>query len=512
MKREDENIDQLFKEAFAGDSFEFQEAYWQNAKQLLQKEKPKAWYYKPSAVATIILLFGIGISAALFSGLNTSDNENNIDITQSSSATPPSNSSFEPETKTTNSAIIPENETSFTENEEVTLLDSGFFDQEQTLSFTDSKKKTNGTLLQKSEPIHAEATLVNNPITGTSSTSIEEPTQNEQAMASALAVAQKTSSTTSTLANSNSSTENTLFSRDMETVNSLSSREKLSLLYLPTISLLDLENQSSLENVSQNTNSNSKKQISLPLSLRLSAGNLWSNGFNEGTQIDAQNLNMEFSAEYHLNSHWGIQLGLSYNQVIENQSFDNIETYESNYWDVQDNSFWDYQNEVVTTDGIWWLGSWWQTPSNDTLVDSTFVTQFDSNYVQQTDTSNSKLNANHQIKIIEIPLMVTYNIWINRWSVQLATGASIGIYSGSTGHVIINGDPTSIKNTESSLFNSIQYNYLLSTEVGYTITNHWQISLRPQMKMNLNSMYKNDSGFAQKFLYYGVNAGLVYRF
>ena len=132
--------------------------------------------------------------------------------------------------------------------------------------------------------------------------------------------------------------------------------------------------------------------------------------------------------------------------------------------------------------------------------------------MQKTDTSNATLNATNRIKIVEIPLLVTYNLWMDRWSLQLATGASFGFYSGSTGNVIINGDPRSIQNTKSSLFNSVQYNYLLSAEVGYSISDHWQLSARPQMKMNLNSMYQNDSGWSQKRVYYGINAGLIYRF
>ena len=243
------------------------------------------------------------------------------------------------------------------------------------------------------------------------------------------------------------------------------------------------------------------KSLNKPFSILLSSGYMWSQNLKTAENrisTSAIDKNIELSVEYHFKPHWGAQIGLSYNETTESQSY--------NYLNSTDNSFWNYTTRNITIqDRTWWLGGWhYYAPYQDSVIDTVWV--------QKLDTANAQLNTEHVIKMIEIPFLITYNIAVNRWNIQVASGASLGFNAGSKGSVLIDNDNVREESTSKQLFNSVQYNYLLRTQVAYSLTEHWQLSARPQMKMNLNSIYKSSSSQYQKYLFYGVNAGIIYRF
>jgi hypothetical protein len=122
------------------------------------------------------------------------------------------------------------------------------------------------------------------------------------------------------------------------------------------------------------------------------------------------------------------------------------------------------------------------------------------------------VSSTQKISLIEIPMLITYNFSVKQFSLQIATGASVGVFTNITGNHFEFGDPIISEESTKSLFNSLQYNYLLRTELAYSLSDNWQISASPNMKLNLNSLYKNDSGFNNRYLFYGINAGIVYHF
>lgn len=269
----------------------------------------------------------------------------------------------------------------------------------------------------------------------------------------------------------------------------------------------------------QMKNDSRKPKYYAPGVVRLSAGIADANYYsvpekNPEIAYSGTQLNLEFSFEYLLSPHWGIQAGVQYSQWEERQNALNSYEVDNSYIEWIDQSYWDYfQSEVILSDSTWWLGSWYYyDPYTDSILDSTYVQQLDSNMVVQIDTASEELTASQRITYLEFPLLATYNFGWKRWTMQVATGISFGIFLNSRGTIIQPGDPNSVVSTNTNLFQSVQYNYLLSTELGYSLNPNWQVFARPQMKVNLNSAFDSEKATPRKSAFLGGNIGVAYRF
>lgn len=547
MNNGDHNIDKLFKDAFESEEHDFNAAYWQDAQQMLNTGKSTPIFTKPYMVVSAL---SIVISSILFFADSTP--QQFIQTKKPIAENQTINSTEKQRISNTTSS-----NTDYSKNIQIGT------EQNQTLdskALTNEESKTNSTpsLIKNEQEANSklESHLVNNTTEIAISERPRKITAQNTKTESKVAKGELTKSNISTsniaqtaivsssIGTNNATNQNQLTLRETSnhTVMSNDTEQNVSqehtvnqphqdLQYKKTILNHDFKEQAlgfmNTKSLVLSKQDNSLaipssdfeplKSIHLPLTLRLSVGNYWSESFNTASsnvQTYGQNRNIEFSAEYLFRPNWGIQVGISYNNMVEEQAHRGLGVINNSYWNEVDNSYWKYQEQQITiNDSTWWLGGWWHyAPYQDTVIDSTYISKHDQVYVTKYDTTAKNFKSEQKIKLIEVPVLISYNFNIERWTFQLASGMSFGFYSNSSGQIIRPGDPVRLENSSSSLFHNIQYNYLLQTELGYNITDQWQLTARPQMKMNLNSIYKNESGFRHRYLFYGVNVGVAYRF
>ena len=520
MSRSDDNLDNMFKDAFSGQEHQMDPVFWEGMKPMLQAPKA-AWYLSKSfiAVSTVAVL----TTSVILVSESTPENQNQTEI-----STLNQNELIESETNVLTSVNNSQNNTSTTPLNDLNSSNQELDNSSSNELIIDSKSELTNSELGQSESSAPQNLIINdfsahslsdNDVQNQSSTTNSLANQNNQF---------KQGSTT------NNSSLNTIPAAALVSTEASVNNNSTALFTTPeqgretpdnsrestySINENKLENQgfngigrmtsnpnfllqvSDDDNSPQPINHNVLKPLNKPFSLRLSAGYLWSEPLNSpenGINSMASIQNIELSLEYHFKPHWGIQIGTNFNQITEEQSH--------SYLKVEDQSYYDYTDrEVITNDSTWWLGGWfYYPPKQETVTDTT--------YVSKHDTGISKINAVQKMKVLEIPVLLTYNFSVHQFTVQIATGASVGIFMGTSGNYLNHGDPVTKLESTKSLFNSLQYNYLLRTELGYLLNDHWQLSATPQMKMNLNSMYKNQDLFNNKYLFYGINAGITYHF
>jgi len=542
MNNGDHNLDKLFKDAFDGEKHDFKAAYWQDAQQMLNAGKSTPIFTKPYMMVSAL---SIAISSILFFADSTPNQfihtSNQITENQQKNSTPSLSTTQQNSSSINyvqdNSVSTGKSKTQnpvYQTNKHVTPTINAELDteQKQNLSHSDSdQNKKDITVIEgkSSNKLSSQQVITTEEEIKTSANSFK---VSSEAVPTAIVSTSISSKSVSTENSKKSNPDQFTQKRITENIAHISKAEELkgkttrglvndmnikeqALSMMQTKSLI-LTKQNDWLTI-PSSDYMPLKPIHLPLTLRLSAGNYWSESLNAGSsnvQTYAQNINIEFSAEYLFKPNWGIQVGISYNNVVEEQAHRGLGVIDNSYWNEIDNSYWTYEQQQITIqDSTWWLGGWWHyAPYQDTLVDSTYISQHDKQYVTKYDTAAKNFKSQQNIKLIEVPVLISYNFNIERWTFQVASGMSFGIYSNSNGQIIRPGDPIRLENSNSSLFNNIQYNYLLHTELGYNVTDHWQLTARPQLKMNLNSIYKNESGFQQRYLFYGVNVGVAYRF
>ena len=242
------------------------------------------------------------------------------------------------------------------------------------------------------------------------------------------------------------------------------------------------------------------KKLGSPYNLRLSIGSIWSSYQDHNSSISKtyQDNNVALSIEYQLKNRFGIQAGISFTQSNVSQTY--------SYTDEKDLSYWN-EEQVITknTNKVWWLGGWYYyDPSFDTTLNRTYISQF--------DTLNNQLKVSHKIQLLEIPLLMTYNYGIERFNIQISTGLSFSKPIGGTGSLMLSEDPFPGNVSVSEHLNSIQTSFLFRTELAYGLDDKWWITGRPQMKLNMNSLYKSPTTIDSKLWFYGINLGLMYKF
>ena len=128
------------------------------------------------------------------------------------------------------------------------------------------------------------------------------------------------------------------------------------------------------------------------------------------------------------------------------------------------------------------------------------------------DTVSKKTTLKNTLSVIEIPILLTYNYAWKRLNFQFASGISLGMLVNSTGSYFSSNDPFAQEIKSNKEFVPVQTSFLVQSEFGYGLNAHWWITARPQIKWNLNSMAPKNATVSPRVFYYGVNAGLMYRF
>lgn len=183
-----------------------------------------------------------------------------------------------------------------------------------------------------------------------------------------------------------------------------------------------------------------------------------------------------------------------------------------------DNGFWDINTQIITTvdsnwviDGIY-QGHWNYDSTSVTYVDSTYITQWDTAFGVY-DTSLAAYNGTHRLRYIEVPIMASYRLPLKKFDLELSAGMSFGFYSSSAGKSYLNADQSAVlsSNEQKTLFQSPVYSALFGVGIAYPISRHWELLAQAQGRYTLNSV-TNPSAWSQRYLQYGLGAGIRYRF
>ncbi|MFT4752978.1 MAG: hypothetical protein ACI9GM_000886 [Salibacteraceae bacterium] len=482
MSRGDDNLDKLFQDAFNAQEHEMSPHYWQEAQHLLNANKgaPVPFYSKP------LLLVGTAITVAI-SAILFSDST--------------------PETHTelaTNSVEIANELNHITPKKAAITEGTSVFEKTNTtpLTFTTPPNKTegnNGNAINRGQPLY--------PINKKASTSLEviipslkgssiQKESNPASYGTTLKYLSKTVIlkkyfTTSEYANPDTKSTPLNLSKPAPHLISWD----LKTIHTRTLSGLSHEHF----NLTQpNYVSKKHKRLASPYNLRLSIGTMWSEIEKSSITNVYKDDHLELSVEYQFKKRFGVQAGISFSQSNVTQNY--------SYTDEHDLSYWNEEQVITTTTNrVWWLGDWYYyAPNMDTTINRIYISQF--------DTVNNKLTITHKVQQIEIPILVTYNYGIHRLNIQISTGLSFNKPLNTRGSSFISEDPFPIKTSISKHLNSIQTNFLFRSEIAYGLDDKWWVTVRPQMKINMNSLYQSPSTIEPRLWYYGINLGIMYKF
>lgn len=490
MSRGDKNIDQLFKSAFSGQKHEMDPAFWMEAQQMMHAPKaaPKPWFTKPIYIA--LATVSIGITSLLFFESTPKNSTNQL----VSSSTSPSSPMIESITDKT--SPLKKNETQNSSNSKESPVNA---EQKPSESLQTIPQITNSTSLM-SDSEEKELNSTNERSNQTSKNTI----------------------TSNTISNKNLKKASLNFNPPRSTSNRKA--ERGSFAYSPTqlimesslkedeeafdyqLTQMETSNWKNLEvefgMVSgPSEQSNSHKPLLKPINIRFSAGGMMDLQQNSNSPIIKNNFtekHVELTGEYLFQKRWGIQTGLRYAEISNSQNY--------NLKNIEDLSYWNEEQIITTSQNrVWWLGGWYYyPPTTDTTISKTWINQF--------DTSISNVSVTHKIQYIDIPVLITYNYGINRFNLQLSAGANFGFPINASGQILSSKDPFPTDILDSEFVNKFQTSLLFQTEVAYGLNDKWWISIRPQLKYELNSIYNATSSTSPQVIYFGLNTGLTYKF
>ncbi|HEY9114216.1 MAG TPA: outer membrane beta-barrel protein [Bacteroidales bacterium] len=187
---------------------------------------------------------------------------------------------------------------------------------------------------------------------------------------------------------------------------------------------------------------------------------------------------------------WFVQTGLAYSRFKNNRnynySFSAFDSLQSHY--VNDTTWGWLFDPPITGEPII-IG-----------IDSVFVPVY-----------NQINEGSNEWECIEIPLLAGYNFNKSRFTVNIATGFSYGIYIKANGNVPSLSEQnvfTNLSEIEDKM-NRHQFNYLLQVGVSYHITPDWSIMAYPFYKQNLQSVFDNNYPIDERFRTFGIKFGFI---
>jgi len=183
-----------------------------------------------------------------------------------------------------------------------------------------------------------------------------------------------------------------------------------------------------------------------------------------------------------------------------------------------DNGFWDINSQTITTvDSNWviagiYQGYWNYDSTSVTYLDSTYVTQWDTAFGAY-DTSMAQYNGAHRLRYIEVPIMASCRLQLNKFDLEFSAGMSFGFYSASSGKSYLNAEQSAVLNSgdQKALFQSPVYSALFGVGIAYPISRHWELLAQAQGRYTMNSV-TTPNAWIQRYLQYGLGAGVRFRF
>jgi hypothetical protein len=180
-------------------------------------------------------------------------------------------------------------------------------------------------------------------------------------------------------------------------------------------------------------------------------------------------------------------------------------------WNVQ--NIWNY-----TTDSSWVIDSiftgYWRIDTNWTLTqDSSWISNWDTVKTEKEMPELAENNGIHTLNYLEIPLWFGRSFGKKRWYLDVQTGLSLGILTGTKGSYYINPELDGLASPEFQTDQFRKYNIsgMLRAGVRYRISPQLQTAFYPTIRSTFTNVLNNNDT-SQRYWGYGLSVGLVYEF
>lgn len=169
---------------------------------------------------------------------------------------------------------------------------------------------------------------------------------------------------------------------------------------------------------------------------------------------------------------------------------------------------WDYDTiNYIVTDYAFINGVPWEFYRNVTITDSSYVTYFDTTYQKAYGpVSNGKV----ELRYIEIPLQVSYQLNHRRLGIALSAGVSAAFLNEKKGSVLKTDESGLQDISNSNAFRSMIWNARTGIDLSYQLSDRTAILISPQYRFGLQSVYKSSEGIDQRNSSISIIGGLRY--
>ena len=225
---------------------------------------------------------------------------------------------------------------------------------------------------------------------------------------------------------------------------------------------------------------------------------------NEEEAILTPSLGLAISANW---KSLGLSIGAEYTYVGERTNYypysDQLTLVNNGHWHL-------FQSNFVDTDTAYIMGNPLFVSTVVQRIDSSFIITSDTIYEYKYNQEIALNNGVNRIYYLEFPIEISYAVTRGRMGIGFSGGIAPGILTGQRGHYI-RDDGRGIESfDEVSYFRKFMINGRFSADFFYRAGARTKIVVRPQLRANLNSVFKSESGVKQKYYSTGLVFGVAY--
>ncbi len=225
---------------------------------------------------------------------------------------------------------------------------------------------------------------------------------------------------------------------------------------------------------------------------------------NQEESIITPQLSVELS-KVHRN--YALSIGLNYIQYGEKVNYDPTAKNKI----AVDNSYWNtFFITSVVTDTNFVYGYVFYSQQTIQRADSNYVTQIDSADHIGINNKILKSTGTNIISYLEIPITASYYFGKNKFRYGISAGIATGFLVYSNGYYLKESGTDVVNIAEDKIFKKVIFNGQVGLDFRYCISPKIHLLLRPQYRMNLNSIFDESNGPKQKYSSAGVTAGISF--
>ncbi len=180
-------------------------------------------------------------------------------------------------------------------------------------------------------------------------------------------------------------------------------------------------------------------------------------------------------------------------------------------WQVNEN--WTYHTDTNWVVDSIYSGHWAIDTTWHVAQDSVYTEQWDTVKTEKEDPNLAKNNGTHTLSYVEVPLWFGRSFGRNRLVFDVQGGFAVGFLTATNGARYINTNVDGLLSNEAAAeqFQQVIFSAMLRSGVRFALAPRWEASVYPTLRYSLNSVVKTE-GINQKYLGYGLQVGLSYRF